>query len=218
MTHTTDDVIDHLVGIRPGSALDAVRARRPAARENAQKSYLALFEPAQPGTVTLEERLALALFVVALHRNDAVTAFYRNGLSDHARDGLVDHARDGLVAALDDEVRRGLTHGPYGRYPDGPLSRENAPGIVHRVTEGNRRVLGSRLSAAFEHAHLLVFRPRDASPAALDALLDGGWTTSEIVTLSQIVAFLSFQVRVVTGFRALAAQLAVSSISQAAVA
>jgi uncharacterized protein YciW len=52
---------------------------------------------------------------------------------------------------------------------------------------------------------LLVFRPRDASPAALQSLLDAGWSTTGIVTLSQLVAFLSFQIRVVAGLRALAA-------------
>ena len=52
--------------------------------------------------------------------------------------------------------------------------------------------------------HLLVFHPRDAAPAALQALLDAGWSTTDIVTLSQIVAFLSFQIRVVAGLRVLA--------------
>ena len=52
--------------------------------------------------------------------------------------------------------------------------------------------------------HLLVFHPRDAEPAALQALLDAGWSTTDIVTLSQITAFLSFQIRVVAGLRTLA--------------
>jgi CMD domain protein len=65
-------------------------------------------------------------------------------------------------------------------------------------------VLGERLSVALAHAHLLVFHPRDASPAALQSLLDAGWSSTEIVTLSQLVAFLAFQIRVVTGLRALA--------------
>ena len=52
--------------------------------------------------------------------------------------------------------------------------------------------------------HLLAFHPRDAAPAALQALLDAGWSTTDIVTLSQIAAFLSFQIRVVAGLRALA--------------
>ena len=63
---------------------------------------------------------------------------------------------------------------------------------------------------AFDHMHLLVFHPRDAAPAALQALLDAGWSTTDIVTLSQIAAFLSFQIRVVAGLRALAGPAASS--------
>ncbi len=40
--------------------------------------------------------------------------------------------------------------------------------------------------------------------AALQRLLDAGWSTTDIVTLSQLVAFLSFQIRVVAGLHALA--------------
>jgi CMD domain protein len=94
--------------------------------------------------------------------------------------------------------------GPYGSYPPGPLSREDVAGPRYRASAILRRRLGERLAAAFEHVHLLVFHPRDAAPAALQALLDAGWSTTEIVTLSQIVAFLSFQIRVVVGLRTLA--------------
>ena len=69
-------------------------------------------------------------------------------------------------------------------------------------------MLGARLSAALDHMHLLVFHPRDAAPAALQVLLDAGWSTTDIVTLSQIAAFLSFQIRVVAGLRVLAANAA----------
>ena len=39
------DVIDQLVGIVPGSALDRIRSHRQQARDNAQASYEALFAP-----------------------------------------------------------------------------------------------------------------------------------------------------------------------------
>jgi CMD domain protein len=64
--------------------------------------------------------------------------------------------------------------------------------------------LGARLTTALDHAHLLIFHPRDAAPASLQALLDAGWSTTDIVTLSQIIAFLSFQIRVAAGLRVLA--------------
>ena len=53
MTSSTPDVIDHLAGISAGSTLDRhSRAQRPEARANAQQSYLALFEPTEPGDVS----------------------------------------------------------------------------------------------------------------------------------------------------------------------
>lgn len=49
MSTETRDIIDLLAGIEPGSSLDGIRTRRLQARENAQKSYAALFEPAYFG-------------------------------------------------------------------------------------------------------------------------------------------------------------------------
>ena len=43
----------------------------------------------------------------------------------------------------------------------------------------------------------------------MQALLDAGWSTTAIVTLSQLVAFLSFQVRAVAGLRTLGASLGI---------
>src|SRR6185436_8199284 len=106
--------------------------------------------------------------------------------------------------AVDAAIAEARTKGPYGRYPAGPLSREDTAGLSYGVGAANRQALGLRLAAAFEHVHMLVFHPRDAAPPALQALLDAGWSTTDIVTLSQIVAFLSFQIRVVTGLRLLA--------------
>ena len=85
-------------------------------------------------------------------------------------------------------IAAGATTGPYGAYPAGQLSREDVAGPRHRVAETRRAVLGERVSAALDHAHLLVFHPRDAEPAALHRLLDAGVSTTEIVTLSQLVA------------------------------
>jgi CMD domain protein len=191
------DVIDTLVGIKPGSALDAIRNRRPDARNQAQASYRALFAPEIPGEVTATERFAVAAFVTGLHGGAETAAFYAAGLAASGASAELRRAIEAAIAAA-------KGHGPYGAYPAGPLSREDTIGPTHRVAAETRRVLGSRLAAAFDHMHLLVFHPRDATPAALQALLDASWSTTDIVTLSQIAAFLSFQIRVVAGLRALA--------------
>ncbi|MGL3106569.1 CMD domain protein [Bradyrhizobium sp. BR 1432] len=196
----TKDIIDTLAGIEPGSALDAIRARRLQARENAQKSYLALFEPIDVSDFSLVERAAVAAFVTGLHGESPVAAFYREKLAAN-----VDVAA--LLAAIQVEIERGKTSGPYGAFPAGPLSIENKAGLIYRVSAERNPDLGARLVAALEHAHLLVFRPRDAASADMKALLAAGWSNTGIVTFSQLVAFLSFQVRVVTGLRVLGASL-----------
>lgn len=192
MTEAAPDVIDRLVGTR----LETVRAQRPQARDNAQLSYLALFHPAEPGEMTPAERHAVAVFVAGLHRAPDIAAFYGEGL---AAAGGADFSRP-----IAEEVARGATTGPYGRFPAGPLSTEDQPGPTYAVASDAATRLGPRLTAALAHAHKLVFHPRDAAPGDLHALLDAGWTTTGIVTLSQLVAFLSFQIRVVAGLRALA--------------
>lgn len=194
-----NDVIDALVGIAPGSALDAIRARRPDARAQAQASYRALFAPEVPGGVTLQERFAMGTFVTGMHGDTTVAAFYAAGLA-------AAKAPVGIREAVDSAVAQARTQGPYGRYPAGPLNRENVTGPIYRADAEGRRALGPRLAAAFEHLHVLVFHPRDADSVRLQALIDAGWSTTDIVTLSQICAFLAFQVRVVAGLRTLAAR------------
>jgi len=192
------DIIDALVGIKPGSVLDTIRNRRPKAREQAQASYTALFAPENPGGIASTERFAVAAFIAGVHADTHIAAFYADRLAAAGASAALRHAIDAAIAAAKGQ-------GPYGCYPAGPLSREDAAGPTHRVAPAIREVLGPRLAAVFDHMHLLVFHPRDAAPAALQELLDAGWFTTDIVTLSQIAAFLSFQIRVVAGLRVLSA-------------
>ncbi|CAN5177918.1 CMD domain protein [soil metagenome] len=194
------DVIDTLAGIAAGSHLDSVRrTRRAVAREHAQKSYDSLFAPGDYGGFGPLERFAVAVFVSGLHGQMGIKDFYAAKLMSAA-------ATEATRAAIDAEIAAAATKGPYGAYPKGPLSKEDSPGLVHRVADAHREALGPRLASAFEHVHMLVFHPRDAAPPSLQAMLDAGWTTDAVVTLSQLVAFLSFQIRVVAGLKVLAAK------------
>jgi CMD domain protein len=138
--------------------------------------------------------------VAGVHGEPAAAGFYLAKLAKAAD-------RSELVEAVKAEIERAKTSGPYGAFPAGPLSVEDKTGLIYRVAPDRQRVLGERLTAALEQAHLLVFRPRDATPAAMQALLAAGWSSTAIVTLSQLVAFLSFQVRTVAGLRTLGASL-----------
>jgi CMD domain protein len=200
MSTETRDIIDLLAGIEPGSSLDGIRARRLQARDNAQSSYLALFEPFDASAVAVAERCTIAAFVSGIHGEPAAAGFYAEKFAR-----TVD--RSELIDVLNAEIDRARTQGPYGAFPPGPLSVGDKAGLIYRVAEASRRVLGARLAAALEHVHLLVFHPRDASPADMQRLLDAGWSSTAIVTLSQLVAFLCFQIRTVAGLRTLGASL-----------
>ncbi|MCH1883341.1 CMD domain protein [Agrococcus sp. ARC_14] len=211
------DVIDHLAEIPAGSRLDEIRRARPDAREHAQQSFLALLEPAEPGALALEDRYAVAAYVALLHDAEAAEAadaddtrsrsssFYLELLADAAEPAILDAVRDAAVA--------GRASGPYGDYREPQLRAEAVAGPVATIERG---VLGERLAAALEHAHLLVLHPRDARPESLRALTAAGWGADAIVSLSQLIAFLAFQLRLVHGLRVLAATPAPATPAPAA--
>ncbi len=196
-TTVTTDVIDLLVGIDSGDVLDGLRAQRPNARENAQTSFDALFHSDDLSQASQLERLAIAYWTVALSGSPSAE-YYRDLLA-------AEDAR--TVAVLEEALSAAVTSGPYGDYPDGPLTIENVSGLHWEPDEALVQSVGARLAAALAHAHLLVYRPRDSSAEALQTLLDAGWSTTGIVTVSQLVAFLSFQLRVVAGLTVLKGEL-----------
>ncbi len=206
------DVIDLLLGVQPGDRLDRIRRHRPQARAHAQQSYQALFAPALPvpGDVAAPDRHAVAAFVAGLHAEPASAAWYAARAALDSRPGVpaalaaaADAARGGTAGAPATADGSPHLQGPYGHYPAGPLSREDVAGPAYTVDAAHAAVLGPRLSAALAHAHLLTFHPRDAGPADLQKLLDAGWGVADTVILSQLVAFLAFQIRVVAGLRTL---------------
>ncbi len=195
------DVIDTLAGIKAGSALDKARDNRPEARKQAQASYDALFKPKSFGSFSALERCAVAAFVAGLHGREETRDFYGERLAEAG-------ASPELRVTVASEVVNGHSSGPYGSYPRGPLTLEDKEGMTYGIGASERHALGPRLSAAFEHTHMLVLHPRDAAPPSLQALLDAGWSTTDIVTLSQLVSFLSFQIRIVAGLKAITARAA----------
>ena len=113
------DVIDTLVGIVPGSPMDAVREGRKVARIHAQKSYEVLLTPAEPGDFTIAERFAIAAYVAGLHGAAPTATHYAAGLAEHGGAALAQ-----TVAAA---VTETAAEGPRGAYPPGPLSVEDTP-------------------------------------------------------------------------------------------
>lgn len=182
------DIIDMLVG----TDLPELRDNRPQARDNAQKSFEALLEPADPGTFTFGERYAVATYVAGLHRFEPAVDLYS--------DLLLDDAPTTLAAAVSDAIEAGLSTGPYGTYREPGLAAESEPGGSVRTDVA---ALGERLAAAFDYAHLLVFHPRDSRPEVLGRLSGAGWSADDTVSLAQLISFLSFQLRIAHGLRTL---------------
>ncbi|MGB3290571.1 MAG: CMD domain protein [Burkholderiaceae bacterium] len=63
----------------------------------------------------------------------------------------------------------------------------------------------SRLRAMLIFTRKLILKPIEGDKAALEQLRDAGMATADIVTLAQLVAFLSYQIRLVAGLAAMKA-------------
>ena len=59
------------------------------------------------------------------------------------------------------------------------------------------------MTAILRHVDLIVTHPVDSSRFNIEALSDAGLTPAEIVALSQVVAYVSYQLRLIAAFRAL---------------
>jgi CMD domain protein len=195
MTTPTIDVVDRLSDVVEGDALDAVRRRRPVTRDQLQASFDALFQPVDDTAFPVRERELVAAFATRSTAEDATARFYAE------RAGAADAAAAEIVLA---EASAAATAGPFGHYFEAGLKGEGTDGRRYEPGVVARDALGERLAAALSHAHLLTYRPREADAAAIDRLLDAGWSVDGIVTLSQLVSFLAFQQRVAAGLRVLA--------------
>ncbi|MFD7872302.1 CMD domain protein [Microbacterium sp. NPDC059771] len=191
----TDDIVDRIAEVTPG--LDALRRRRPITREQLQASFDALFRPVSVQHASQAERELIAAFATGLAGADDPTALF---YADRAE--AADPERAAVVRA---ELAGAAATGPFGAYTEAGLQGESTDGLRYAPDATATDALGGRMAAALAHAHLLVLRPREASAADLGRLLDAGWTPDGIVTVSQLVSFLAFQQRVVTGLRVLAA-------------
>lgn len=191
---TTVDLVDALVGIAPGSRLDAIRRSRVEARTNVQLAEEALFGR-ETNAVALRDRWLVAAFATRLIAPGS-------GLDEH-RAARLDAPDRALVGRLAASARQ---RGPWGSYREPGLAHENVAGEPWRVPVGDRAVLGEPLAAVLEYAHLLLIHPRDARPGALERLVGAGWSREAIVTWSQLVSFVAFQARLVAGLTVLAGE------------
>ena len=80
------------------------------------------------------------------------------------------------------------------------------PGVVDVV--GHDKALPSldpRLETILHFTSTLILRPLEGDKQAIDALVAAGLSTPAIVALGQLIAFLSYQIRMTAGLQAMAA-------------
>ncbi len=180
------DVIDQIASVTP--ALDAVRRRRPDAREYAQKYFESIFEPIDDAPFAVADRWLVAAFATRLTADDATAAYYAGAAREAAPD-----LTDAVLAA----AAASASTGPFGHYAEPGLRGENTDGL--RLAAADLPGFEPHLAAALAHAHLLTYRLRETDGLSHDRLVEAGWSADGIVTLSQLLAFLAFQQRVIAG-------------------
>jgi uncharacterized protein YciW len=75
------------------------------------------------------------------------------------------------------------------------------------VTDSNasQANLDARLQIILHFTSILILRPLEGDKQAIDVLAGAGLTTPAIVALGQLIAFLSYQIRMTAGLQAMAA-------------
>lgn len=191
------DAIDLIAG----DAAVPLRDARPVVRTQLQGAHDALFAPAHGDYgFTPAERSVIALYVAALHRDQAAIGYYGARVNELGVAGEIEEA----VLSLADES---AVPGPFGEYPaDTVLAAESVAGPSLSLPLSS--VFGLRLARGLEFAHRVLLHPRDTTAEHLTGLREAGWSGDQTVILTQIVAALSFQLRVAIGARALAATYA----------
>ncbi|AOJ88699.1 hypothetical protein WS87_18310 [Burkholderia sp. MSMB0856] len=156
--------------------------------------------------------------IAGLRESDAVAMLRR------ARDKVLLHTRLGEAALFDAALpdlslierlhaaryvaQRSNAHALAATYRARLIDAGGTPDDIARSDADAFDALPRRLGALLAHARRLTLSPVDARPSDLDALKSAGFTTPAIVALSQLVAFVAYQLRVAAAARALQARAA----------
>ncbi|PAK13185.1 CMD domain-containing protein [Burkholderia ubonensis] len=156
--------------------------------------------------------------VAGLREGDAVATLRR------ARDKVLLHTRLSEAALFDTALpdlslverlhaaryvaQRSNAHALAATYRARLIDAGGTPDDIARADADAFDALPRRLGALLAHARRLTLSPVDARPSDLDELKSAGFTTPAIVALSQLVAFVSYQLRVAAAAQALQARAA----------
>jgi len=83
------------------------------------------------------------------------------------------------------------------------LATLDPDGTLARTVEGGARITEVRWDAILAHVDLVTRGPGSAERKDIDNLLAAGLSSHAVVSLSQLIAYVNFQARVLAGLRAL---------------
>jgi CMD domain protein len=191
------DLIDQLADLVPGEPGFDLRHRRDKVAIATQASYDALFDPQLAG-ISLPERLLVARYACQLSRAHTLVEHYRARLNlvTLETDRSKDHVGLKDAATLDAATLDAAT------LDAGALNTAT----IEKVVANNLDALDDpRLRAMLVFTRTLIMKPIEGDKGALLLLTAAGLSTPAVVTLAQLVAFLSYQIRLVASLAALKA-------------
>ncbi len=152
----------------------------------------------QPNSTTADVRSQRPL-VIEYAQRSYDTIFAPTGEAGKSGLSLIERGQAALRVAVLEDSPRLIAH--YSQRL-AQLGESNSAALTE-TNVADTHALSGRSAAILRHVDLLTLRPAVASPNDLRLLQAEGLNTCQIVTLSQLIAFVSFQVRIVATLRGL---------------
>ncbi len=168
------DLIDALVGLEVGSNTYAARHFRDEVLTGTQESYEALFD--RDLTLPIETRYLVALYASLLSNAKELSEHYLAQIqSEVSSKGI----SEGINEAIDEKTLQAVLNNDLSQISD------------------------PALKAILLFTRTLTLNPIEGDQNALLSLQNAGISTPDSITIAQLIAFLSYQIRLVTGLKAM---------------
>ena len=172
------DLIDALVGLEVGSNTYAARHFRDEVLTGTQESYEALFD--RDLTLPIETRYLVALYASLLSNAKELSEHYLAQIqSEISSKRISKRISEGINEAIDEKTLQAVLNNDLSQISD------------------------PALKAILLFTRTLTLNPIEGDQNALLSLQNAGISTPDSITIAQLIAFLSYQIRLVTGLKAM---------------
>lgn len=182
MEVTKVDVIDRLLGLKPGDALYSLRHARQKVVEATQAFHELAFFSGELSPSQRQDRL-FAAAITAQQTGPAV---------------LADEYRQRLLETSPPTQYLSLLEPTHAHSVNNPALAAQARGQQAEAMDRS-----ASLQALAQYARTLALRPATADRDALLTVTAAGWSVPEVVSLAQIMGYVSYQARMMIGLLAI---------------